>query len=155
MNSNNQFSPLIILLAEDDIDDRLFFSKALEEIPIETTLIAVHDGEQLMTYLSENVERLPNVLFLDLSMPRKTGFECLSEIKENEKFKDLIVVMFSTSYTKDTNYEQDMINILYEIGAHLYIRKPSDFNMLKKVIHDVLVMVVEKKFLKDKKENSD
>lgn len=137
--------PITILLAEDDVDDRFFFTKALAEIPIATNLTTVQDGELLMMYLSENAHKLPNVLFLDLSMPRKTGFECLSEIKENDKYKDLIVVMFSTSYTRDITYEQDMINMLYDIGAHLYIRKPSDFTKLKQVIQDVLIMVLEKK----------
>src|SRR5450759_3766148 len=92
---------LNILLADDDTDDCFFFDKALRETPIATHLTIVHDGEQLMDYLSKNSEHLPDVLFLDLSMPRKTGFECLSEIKENKKLKDLPVVMFSTSFPQD------------------------------------------------------
>ena len=82
-------APFNILLADDDIDDRFFFSKALKEIPISTNLTTVHDGEELMHYLEKNSKSLPNILFLDLSMPRKTGFECLYEIKDNEKFKDI------------------------------------------------------------------
>src|SRR5450432_737613 len=127
MKPDPQNAPLRILLAEDDTDDRFFFDKVLKEIPIATHLTTVHDGEQLMNYLSENSDHLPNVLFLDVSMPRKTGLECLSEIKENEKMKDLSVIMFSTFYSRDINYEQDMIKKLYTIGAHDYIRKPGDF----------------------------
>ena len=63
-----------ILLADDDLDDLFFFKKALSEIPIETELTTAHDGEELMAYLTENSDHLPDVLFLDLSMPRKTGF---------------------------------------------------------------------------------
>ena len=143
---------LIILLADDDIDDCFIFKKALEELPLSTNLSTVYDGEELMDYLSENSEHLPDVLFLDLNMPRKTGFECLAEIKENEKLKDIPVVMFSTSYPRDKNYELDMIDRLSKIGAYHYIRKPGDFAKLKQAIHQALIMVAEKISLKDKGE---
>lgn len=136
-----------VLLADDDIDDCFFFAKALKEIPIITHLTTVDDGEQLMKYLTENLENLPAVLFLDLSMPRKTGFECLSEIRENKKLQDLPVVMFSTAYSQDITYEQHMVDMLYKIGAQDFIRKPNDFVKLKQIIHNTLIMVTEKKML--------
>ena len=145
---------LNILLADDDTDDCLFFKKALEELQLSTHLITVHDGEQLMNFLSENSEHLPDVLFLDLSMPRKNGFECLSEIKENKKLKDLPVVMFSTSFPQDRNYEENMINTLSKMGAHHYIRKSGDFAQLKQIIHNTLIMEAEKKLLLGQGENS-
>ena len=135
---------LNILLAEDDQDDRDFFDMALKEIPISTHLTTVNDGEQLMNYLYKNSEQLPNVLFLDLNMPRKNGFECLCEIKEHEKLKDLLVVMFSTSYPRDCQYEEDMINRLLKIGAHDFIRKSDNLAQLKEFIHRVIKRVAEK-----------
>ena len=135
---------LNILLAEDDKDDRDFFDKALKEIPIPTHLTTVYDGEQLMNYLYENSEHLPNVLFLDLNMPRKNGFECLCEIKENEKLKDILVVMFSTSYPRDIMYEVDMIGKLLKIGAHDFIRKSNNLAQLKQLIHQIIIRVAEK-----------
>ena len=143
MKSDLKLIPLNILLADDDTDDCFFFDKALKEIPIANHLTSVHDGVQLMNYLFENIEHLPNVLFLDLSMPRKTGFECLSEIKENKKLKDLHVVMFSTSFPRDFDYENNIIKMLFEIGAQDYIRKPSDFKELKKVIHKALIKTIK------------
>jgi CheY-like chemotaxis protein len=137
-------TPLNILFADDDVDDRFFFDKALREIPIENMLTMVNDGEQLMDYLSGDLAQLPDVLFLDLSMPRKSGFECLAEIRENEKLKDMPVVMFSTSYTSDQNYEQSMIEVLYKMGAQGFIRKPGEFAKLKQEIHDALVKVMGK-----------
>ena len=104
--------PFNILLADDDYDDRLFFAKALNEIAIDTQLKTVNNGEELMDYLTENCEHIPDILFLDLSMPRKTGFECLIEIKENEKMKSLPVVMFSTSYTHGMDLEQNLIKTI-------------------------------------------
>jgi CheY-like chemotaxis protein len=138
---------LNILLADDDPDDCSFFDMALREILTETHLTTVHDGEQLMSYLSKNSEHLPDVLFLDLNMPRKNGFECLSEIKENDKLKDFPVVMFSTSFPQDMEYEENLINILMKIGAYHFIRKTGDFAQIKEVIHDTLIMVAEKKSL--------
>jgi CheY-like chemotaxis protein len=131
---------LNILLADDDLDDCNFFKEALEALPQSTMLKTVHNGDELMSYLSENTERLPHVLFLDINMPRKNGFECLSEIKNNESLKDLPVVMFSTSGS------QDKINILFKNGADVYIRKPSSFAQLVQVIHHALPMAAENIF---------
>ena len=131
---------LNILLADDDIDDCHFFKEALDSLPQTTTLTTVHNGDDLMNYLLQNRERLPHVLFLDINMPRKNGFECLSEIKKNEALKDLPVVMYSTSGSKDK------INILFISGADVYIRKPSNFAQLVQVIHHALPMAAENIF---------
>ncbi len=127
-----------ILLADDDKDDCFLFREALSELPLLTDLETVYDGEQLMNYLNDRADNLPDVLFLDLNMPRKNGFECLSEIKHNDKLKNLPVIMFSTSYPRDMHYENDIMKLLYKIGARDYIRKPENFNLLKEVIHDIL-----------------
>ena len=135
---------LNILLAEDDQDDRDFFEMALKEIPIHTHLTTVIDGEQLMIYLKENSEHLPDILFLDLNMPRKNGFECLCEIKENEKMKDILVVMFSTAFPRDSDYEEDLVKMLMKIGAYDFIRKGDNLALLKEFIHQVIKRVAEK-----------
>lgn len=134
------FKQLNILLADDDIDDCHFFKEALEALPVSTQLKIVNDGTELMNYLTEHIDHLPNLLFLDINMPRKNGFECLSEIKQNEKMKDLPVVMFSTSGA------QDKINILFKTGADVYIRKPGNFAQLVQVIHHALPLAAENIF---------
>jgi CheY-like chemotaxis protein len=146
-----QPASLKILLADDDFDDCFFFGKALKEIPMTTQLTTVHDGEQLMNYLNKNPEDLADILFLDLNMPRKTGLECLTEIKQSKKLKDLHVVTFSTFYARYINYERDIVNNLSEIGAHDNIRKPGDFEKLKEVIHNALIIATEKKFLNEQR----
>ena len=128
---------LNILLVDDDTDDCLFFKEALDELLIKTHLTSVHDGEQLMIYLAETSRELIDVMFLDINMPRKNGFECLAEIKQNEKLKDLPVIIFSTSY------EQEVVNSLYESGAHYFIRKPSEFAQFKKIIYHTLLLIVQ------------
>ena len=131
---------LNILLADDDIDDCLFFKQAIEELSISSHLKIVHDGDHLMNYLSDNSEHLPHVLFLDINMPRKNGIECLTEIRSDKKLKDLPVIMFSTSNSWDT------IDLLFKSGAHVYIHKPSDFAQLKQVIHHAIPIAAEKIF---------
>ena len=144
MKVKQQSTPLHILLADDDMDDRIFFDKALREIPVVTRLSTVNNGEQLMEWLVANADRLPDVLFLDLSMPRKTGFECLAEIKENEKLKELTVIMLTTSFTRGIELEDNLKGTLTRMGAEAYIRKPNDFHDLKQVIHQALIKVEEK-----------
>ena len=147
MALNLQTTTLNILLADDDIDDRFFFDSALKELSIKTHLTTVNDGEQLMDYLYKQLKHPPDVLFLDLSMPRKSGIECLAEMKEHIKLKDIPVVMFSTSYSRDKNYEQNMIQMIYNIGANDFIRKPSNIGLLKDIIYESLHKVIENKAL--------
>lgn len=128
-----------LLLADDDIDDRLFFQDAVDELQLAINLSTVSDGVELMEFLNNAINQLPDVLFLDLNMPKKSGFECLSEIKLNTALRDIPVVIFSTSL------DPDVVNKLYDNGAHYYIRKPGDFNSLKEVIHQATVLVEKNK----------
>lgn len=140
MLSESKKHPIHILLSDDDTDDCFFFEKAIDEIPIDIKLDIVRDGEQLLNYLHEHQSQLPDMLFLDLSMPRKTGFECLSEIRENEAYKNIYIVMFSTSYSRDLHYEDSMIVLLRDLGADQYIRKSSDFTRIVKIINKFSIL---------------
>lgn len=131
---------LRILLADDDLDDCFLFREALGEFCLPVSFTIVNDGEQLMR-LFEKKHTLPHVVFLDMNMPRKNGFECLEEIKRNEKLKSIPVIIFSTSF------DQDIVNMLYQKGAQYYIQKPREFSKLKKAIHQALSLTVEKKFM--------
>jgi CheY-like chemotaxis protein len=143
MNSNQ----LNILLADDDTDDCAFFKEALAEIPLSTHLIAVHDGEQLMHLLVNETTILPDVIFLDLNMPRKNGFECLSEIKLSASLRQLSVIVFSTSF------EQEVVNLLYQKGALHFIRKPSEFMQFKDIIQKSLELVLHGTISQPSREN--
>ena len=126
-------APIQILLADDDKDDCLLFKDALDELPISVHLTTVHSGEQLMRLFNKN-EKLPDILFLDLNMPRKNGFQCLTEIKQNEKLRELPVIIFSTSF------DQDIVNLLYKNGAQYCIRKPNQFSQLKNLLHRAITL---------------
>jgi len=128
-----------LLLADDDIDDCAFFKDALKDLPISATLLTVNDGVALMNFLSAKSESLPDALFLDLNMPRKSGFECLSEINLTDTLKNLPVIIFSTSLN------MEVVDLLYQKGAHYYIRKPGEYHKLKKVILDAVMLISENK----------
>jgi CheY-like chemotaxis protein len=136
---------LHILLADDDNDDRFFFEKVLKQIPIPAQLTSIEDGEKLMELLIANYKKLPDVLFLDLNMPRKNGSECLMEIKQSKKLKDLPVIIYSTSLS------DDIADHLYNNGAHYYIRK-ADIMELKKVLHYILRLLWERRFTRPARE---
>ncbi|WP_026728169.1 response regulator [Flavobacterium denitrificans] len=126
-----------ILLADDDEDDCSFFEEALEELDLPVTLVTVHDGVQLMDYLKANTANLPDILFLDLNMPRKNGHECLKEIKEISEYVTLPVIIFSTSL------DIEIVDLMYQKGATHYIRKPGEFAKLKTVISNALSATVQ------------
>lgn len=149
MNPKQQTVPFNVLLAEDDRDDRFFFNIALKEISISTELTTVYDGEELMMYLSENLENLPDVIFLDINMPRKNGVECLTEIRQSEKLKHLFVVIFSTFYSRYNDFEEEAIKKIKSIGVDDFIRKPQDLLQLKEIIQKVLLQGIDKKALKE------
>ena len=147
MKTEIQHAPLNILLADDDIDDCIFFKAAVDEFPLPTQLTAVHDGEQLMLLLACEKNELPDILFLDLNMPRKNGFECLSEIKFNKKFNKLPVIMYSTSF------DQGIVNLLFKNGAQYFIRKPAEFLQFKKIIKQTLALIMQENIAPATEEN--
>lgn len=125
----------IIFLADDDVDDRDFFLDALKEVDIPTDLTLANNGVELMKNLETFSQHPPpHIIFLDLNMPVKDGFQCLQEIRNTPKFKDIPVVIFSTSANPiyvDKTYEQ---------GANYYIQKPASFQLLVKTIEKVLTL---------------
>ena len=123
-----------ITLADDDEDDRIFFTDAFEELKINTRVNTFKDGVELMNYLNNKKSILPNILFLDINMPKKNGVECLLEIKKNERFKDIAIAIYSTSSSEE-HIEETFIN-----GANIYIKKPNDFIKLKKILSDVVTL---------------
>ena len=130
-------TPLRILLADDDEVDRLLFKEALEELKIKPTVDTANNGIELMERLNKKDAPLPHIIFLDLKMPRKTGLECLQEIRSNEQFKQIAVAIYSTSASKKD------IDETFRNGANVYISKPNDFKSLKLAILKVVSAVYQ------------
>ena len=121
-----------LLLAEDDPEDQLLFRKAFEIARLNPRLRIVNDGVELMDYLRRRASyaavQRPDLLLLDLNMPRKDGREALAEIKNDPDLRRIPVVVMTTSAA-----EQD-IRRAYELGANSYIEKPATFSGLVEIL---------------------
>ena len=127
--------PVVILMADDDADDRLLARDAREEANLGSELHFVENGEELLDYLrhrgkyegSSSAPR-PALLLLDLNMPRKDGREALREIKSDPDLRKIPVVVLTTSRA-DTDIAK-----IYELGANSFISKPFQFDALVNVM---------------------
>ena len=139
-NSNKLFQvsrKLNIFLAEDDKEDCELFQEAIDELEIASTVTIFPDGEQLVKQLTKKRSKLPDVLFLDLNMPRKNGFATLGAIKRNVKLDQIPVIILSSAH-EDFNASR-----VFSDAAHYYIRKPSKFSELKKLISKALTLTLK------------
>ena len=120
---------ITILLADDDPDDRLLVQEAFQENHLLNVVNTVEDGEELMEYLHKkgkfaDTAVRPNMILLDLNMPRKSGLEALQEIKADPEFRSIPVIVLTTSKA-----EEDVIRS-YDLGVNSFIVKPVTFESL-------------------------
>lgn len=127
--------PIVILMADDDPDDRQMTKEAFEEIRLANDLRFVEDGEELMDYLHRRgayadpaTSPRPGIILLDLNMPRKDGREALREIRSDPRFRAIRVIVMTTSKA-----EEDILRS-YNLSAASYIAKPVTFDGLIEVV---------------------
>lgn len=123
--------PLVILMADDDADDRLLAQEAMHESRVLNELRFAEDGVQLLSYLrgegdfgDRSLYPMPGLILLDLNMPKMDGREALAEIKADSSLKRIPVVILTTSKA-----DEDMVKG-YDLGAASYITKPVTFDAL-------------------------
>lgn len=121
----------IILLADDDRDDTEMFCEALIDIDQDVICHCAENGSEVLKIL-ENQDQLPGVIFLDLNMPIMNGWECLKKLKADERYKEIPVIMISTSSHKND------LETASQQGALCYFVKPNNFNDLKDVLRSVI-----------------
>lgn len=129
---------IIILMADDDADDRFLAADALREAHVHNRINFVTDGEELLDYLqrrgvyNDDVKYpLPGIILLDLNMPRKDGREALAEIKKLKHIRRIPVVVLTTSKA-----EEDVVRT-YDLGVCGYITKPVSFDGLIEVMRAI------------------
>ena len=122
---------ITILMADDDADDRLLAKDALAESRLANDLYQVADGQELMDYLHHegkyadlSTSPRPGVILLDLNMPKKDGFEALSEIRNDPDLRQIPVVILTTSKAEEDIYRG------YDLGANSFVTKPVTFEGL-------------------------
>ncbi|UUW08662.1 response regulator [Flavobacterium plurextorum] len=124
-----------IFIADDDEDDRLLFLDAVQDLDLPASVTAAQDGRELLEILLQDAAPVPEIIFLDINMPCKSGFDCLEEIRNAEgKLKNVKIIMLSTSRSPEN------INLSYELGADLYAVKPSSFEGLKNLLKTIFSM---------------
>lgn len=135
--------PINILLVDDDDDDLFFAKRALEKSNLPNNTYMVHDGIEMLDYLQHNGgfthtnAPLPDIILLDLNMPKMNGTEALKKLRSHKDFAHIPVILFTTS-----SAEQD-IKTSYRLGANSYIKKPGDFNKLVAVMHALKTYWIE------------
>lgn len=124
-----------ILLIEDNPVDILVTKEALKEAKVRNELIVIDDGIDALDYLYNRGEYItakrPDLILLDLNLPRKTGTEILSIIKKDEKLLDIPVIVLTTSAN-----EQDILQT-YRLHANCYITKPVDMDQFVKAVRRI------------------
>lgn len=134
---DKNLKPILILMADDDEDDRMMTEKAMKKNRLSNEIRFTIDGEDLMDYLlqknayNSETAPVPDLILLDLNMPRKGGIEALKEIKSNKKLKSIPVIVLTTSST-----EEDIIKS-YNLGVNSFITKPVTFEELVKVVKEI------------------
>ena len=130
--------PFTILHVEDDPNDVLLVSRAIQKANTSMVVRSVGDGDQALAYLSGTdafVNReehpIPHLVLLDLKMPRKSGLEVLAWIRQQANLKRILVVIFTSS-----KHDHD-INRAYELGANSYLVKPVGFDALQETMKQV------------------
>lgn len=135
---NRKPKPITILVADDDLDDRMMLKEAFIENRLGNDLRFVADGEELMDYLlrkgkyqDPSSSPRPGVILLDLNMPRKDGREALREIKTNDALRGIPVVVLTTSKAEEDIYRT------YELGVNSFITKPVSFDAFVAIARDL------------------
>jgi two-component system response regulator len=127
--------PIEILLVEDDPGDVLITTEALEQSKLATTLHTVENGEQAVSYLRREGEYAdavrPDLVLLDLNLPRRDGREVLADIKADPDLRRIPVVVLTTS-----SAEEDVVRS-YDLHANAYVTKPVDFDNFVRVVRQV------------------
>lgn len=123
-------SKVPLLVADDDPEDRQLIKEALEESRLLNEVQFVRDGEELMAHLAK-CSPLPGLILLDLNMPKMDGREALKEIKSNPAFKQIPVVVLTTSKAEEDIYRT------YNLGVNSFITKPVTFSSLVDVMRDL------------------
>lgn len=123
---------MTILLIDDDEDDHDIFKEAVALVRPDVTFLGARDGEEGLALL-ETLNPLPDYIFLDVNMPRMDGKQFLKAAKAHPAFKNIRVVIYSTSNHKTELGEY------FSLGASNFITKPSEFNLLLTYLKSVLV----------------
>tara|TARA_R110002049_G_scaffold64747_6_gene170498 strand:+ start:2716 stop:3150 length:435 start_codon:yes stop_codon:yes gene_type:complete len=123
--------PIRLLIADDDLDDQLLIQDALKENDWTGNHLYFKNGEELLNHLKSQPPAEPTMIILDLNMPKKNGWETLTEIKNNNNLQHIPVLFLTTS-----NSERDIIKS-YQLGGNTFFTKPAHFGELTAIVKSI------------------
>ncbi len=123
--------PITVLLVEDDPGDVLLIREAFEDHKLNNTLLVANDGVEALELLRDPDSERPDLVLLDLNLPRKDGREVLREIKADDTLRSIPVVVLTTS-----DAEEDILRS-YDLHANAYVTKPVDFDRFIDVVRQI------------------
>ena len=123
---------LRILLVDDDLDDRELFEMALRELRLDADIQTARDGVDALEHLGGPVSAIPDIIFLDLNMPRMDGRQLLVRLRSQERYRHVPVVVYSTSSVSSERLS------VQRLGATDYLVKPNTFGALCKDLQEVI-----------------
>lgn len=118
-----------LLIADDDSEDIELFQEALEKVQPDAELIVTRSGREAISGLRACK---PSVIFLDINMPEMNGWECLKHLKSDASFKDIPVIIYTTSSAKSD------VDIASSLGADRLVTKPDRFQDLLKILSGII-----------------
>lgn len=120
-------------MIDDDIDDVGLFKEALKRVaPSSVSFQYYNEGNEALVNLLDPAKPLPDIVFLDINMPKINGWQCLSRMRQEQRLKRLPVIIYSTSS------EPREIKKAKELDASGFLTKPNDFDQLKKILASIL-----------------
>jgi len=134
---SNKARAVLILIADDDADDRYLTKAAFEENATNCEINFVEDGDEVFDFLysrgkfASDKAKMPSLILLDLNMPKKDGRQVLDEIKKSPSLKHIPIIIFTTSKSPED------VRQVYGMGASSFITKPTSFEDLQEVARNI------------------
>jgi PleD family two-component response regulator len=136
-----------VILVDDDQDDCLLFEDAMHDIGMVSKLEVANHGEELFQILSSPYKYSPDIIFLDLNMPKMNGYECISKLRNSVELSKIPIVVFTTIN------QVEMIDWAYFNGADLFVLKPNSYVRLKETIRYVVNIDFHEESFRDNKQH--
>lgn len=125
---------LSVILVDDDEGNRIVFKKILKELKIGVKIQSFGNGENLMEYLNSQEALVPEILFMNYNISMKNSLECLSEIKTDFRFDNMVTAVYAE------NLSESEIEDVFVNGANVFIKKKEDYSAMKKVLSEVITI---------------
>ncbi|BAP30024.1 response regulator for Gln [Chryseobacterium sp. StRB126] len=129
---NKEF--LNIIVTDNDENTLIFFKSIFKELRISIKVQCFNNGKNLMEYLNNNDAVVPEIIFINYTIPGRDSMECIDELKANPKFSNIVTVIYSEEIS-ESEIEETFVK-----GNNIFMRKPSDFGTLKKVLTEVITI---------------